>query len=1195
MRTQLIIVFFTLGVFSAQAQDQQAKLVIPVGHTSGITAVDISPNGRYMLTASLDRTAKIWDKSGYEIQTLEGHKRNVLAAVFSPKCPDDPDGGRFILTGSSDQTAILWDKFGRLVKTIKDHQGNVTAVAFSPDGTEMLTGSKDKTALLFDLSGKVIQKFTHNSEVNAVAFSPQGDKILTACKDNNVLLWSHSGGSLQHSFLGHKAAVLCVAFSQSGDTILTGSADGTAILWKLNGVKIREFKHAKEVQAVAITYVNGLMKIVSASSDGSLKIWNLTDETTTSFKLYDRDARTLKASADGQYVLSGSGANNAAKMIDIKGRLRLELTGYTSTITALTISPDEASLLVGHADSTAKLWDLASLKVQNFPFPGKLESVDFSPATPTLGGKFILVGCEDHFSRILDSKGNVVDAFPSADRAVFSPDGKYVLTGNSDGTTKLWNIANKTSVALQHKESRITALAFSPVAGAQQFAVGSYDGAVIVWDSAGAPARHFKIVSLAPVRSLSFSRDGKSLAFGSEGGLTKVRDLSGNLLHEFPNRQRGIQNIRSLAFSPADLDGLNEGKYVIRSSGSNAERWDLETGTITTYTGHTSEISAVAYAQKGKTIFTGSKDGTIKIWNAASGKEVATMVAIGAADWAVTSPSGLFDASPGAMKLLHFTAGLEVIGFDQLKVRYYEPGLLQKLLGFIKYDVRNVSDIGVLELYPEIDAKIDGDSLRIKLSIRSGGLGKLSLFINGKEVSESINDNCDTQLSVGLIQYAKYYEPGVNTLALRVFNNAGWLKSKAYELSYFPADMPVSGRGVSSNNNNESPSLGNAKPHLYAIVVGTSDYSGDQLDLRFPDLDAAAMAVAFQNAGTALFEDRVHLTLLTSTGTAEKSSSKTAIAAAFKACSEQAKAIDILIVYFAGHGLTYGSAEQSQFYYLTKDIGSPDLNDPSVRDQYTVSSEDLTHWLTAIPARKQVMIFDACNSGKVVEALASIGGRELNASQIRAFDRMKDRTGMFILTGAAADKVSYEASQYGQGLLTYSLLQGMSGMALGPGKLVDVMTLFQFARNEVPVLAKGIKQIQVPVLAFPDGGGSFDIGYVDENVKIPLAQVKPVFIRNNFQDKDNYRDVLGLTDALANQFQLITARGANAHIIYVDVEQYENAYSIKGRYSITDNTVSVVGSLFKGNVDKGKFEVSGTKDDVPGLVNSILEKVMGML
>ena len=109
-----------------------------------------------------------------------------------------------------------------------------------------------------------------------------------------------------------------------------------------------------------------------------------------------------------------------------------------------------------------------------------------------------------------------------------------------------------------------------------------------------------------------------------------------------------------------------------------------------------------------------------------------------------------------------------------------------------------------------------------------------------------------------------------------------------------------------------------------------------------------------------------------------------------------------------------------------------------------------------------MLIIDACNSGQIVENLTS-GTKSLNSSQIRALDRMKDRTGMFVLSGSASDKVSYEASEYGQGLLTYALLQGMLGLATRKDakgqETIDVMKLFQYARDQVPELAKSINGI----------------------------------------------------------------------------------------------------------------------------------------
>ena len=91
--------------------------------------------------------------------------------------------------------------------------------------------------------------------------------------------------------------------------------------------------------------------------------------------------------------------------------------------------------------------------------------------------------------------------------------------------------------------------------------------------------------------------------------------------------------------------------------------------------------------------------------------------------------------------------------------------------------------------------------------------------------------------------------------------------------------------------------------------------------------------------------------------------------------------------------------------------------------------------------------------------------RDVPSSQIRALERLKDRTGVYVLAGSASDAVSYEASRYGQGLLTYSLLLGMRGAALREESYVDVGRLFAYATDEVPSLARGIGGVQRPLLA----------------------------------------------------------------------------------------------------------------------------------
>ena len=141
-----------------------------------------------------------------------------------------PDGAR-ILTASADKTAKLWDAAsGKLVVSF-DHQDKVFQAAFSPDGARILTASADKTAKLWEgASGKLIASFAHQASVYYVAFSPNGARILTASADKTAKLWDAASGKLIASF-DHQDTVPCAAFSPDGARILTASSDKTAKLW----------------------------------------------------------------------------------------------------------------------------------------------------------------------------------------------------------------------------------------------------------------------------------------------------------------------------------------------------------------------------------------------------------------------------------------------------------------------------------------------------------------------------------------------------------------------------------------------------------------------------------------------------------------------------------------------------------------------------------------------------------------------------------------------------------------------------------------------------------------------------------------------------------------------------------------------------------------------------------------------------
>jgi hypothetical protein len=313
---------------------------------------------------------------------------------------------------------------------------------------------------------------------------------------------------------------------------------------------------------------------------------------------------------------------------------------------------------------------------------------------------------------------------------------------------------------------------------------------------------------------------------------------------------------------------------------------------------------------------------------------------------------------------------------------------------------------------------------------------------------------------------------------------------------------------------------------------------------------------------------------------------------AFNQIAGQAQAQDVLVVYLSGHGINWGG-QDGDFYYLTMDAYSGDLdafNDPEVRKTCTLSSAELTELIKQVPALKQVLIIDACASGKTVENL--MAKRDISSSTLRALDRMKDRVGLYIITGCAADAVSYEASRYGQGLLTYSLLEGIKGLALRENRFIDVNILFGRSQERVVELAADIGGIQKPEIFSPYGSQSFDIGELNEEDRsaIILAQPKPMFLMSAFQEEESLDDVLGIEKLVDDRFLAMSSKGDTTPLIFVYAKEYPDAYRIRGQYTISGETVSARVNVFRGKEKVASFTLEGNINDLESLAREIASK-----
>ena len=204
------------------------------GHDSALWSATFSPDSSRIVTASEDKTARIWDAaSAEEIAVLRGHDDGVRSAAFSP------DGSR-IVTASLDKIARIWDAASaKEIAVLRGHDSMVYSAAFSPDGSRIVTASYDNTARIWDAaSAKEIAVLRgHDSMVYSAAFSPDGSRIVTASRDKTARIWDAASAKEIAVLRGHDSMVYSAAFSPDGSRIVTASEDKTARIWDAASAK----------------------------------------------------------------------------------------------------------------------------------------------------------------------------------------------------------------------------------------------------------------------------------------------------------------------------------------------------------------------------------------------------------------------------------------------------------------------------------------------------------------------------------------------------------------------------------------------------------------------------------------------------------------------------------------------------------------------------------------------------------------------------------------------------------------------------------------------------------------------------------------------------------------------------------------------------------------------------------------------
>ncbi|RKU30870.1 hypothetical protein C6497_04125 [Candidatus Poribacteria bacterium] len=638
----LLTAIYPFSGYAQESTQNNNQIGLPDGAITrlgkgGINLMQFSPNGNH-LAVGTDVGVWVYDtKTGDGKGLFADKPGQINALAFSH------DSKTLASAGFANTIIQLWDlQSGNKISKhrFRSQTESISGLVFSQDGSRLIFNKKYGALRHWDINSKKVVFSSNNLEYHqAITYSKVLNVFAIGKQDGKISLFDASTGARQRDLIGLTSlfktdgnGIWTLAFSQDGSILVSGDRSKTVRLWNTESRRLQaSFSgHDNGITTVVISHDGGIL--VCGDAKNKIILWDTqTREKRGELIGHTNGICSLVFSPDGTILASGSYDGTIRFWDPVIGEeISIFAEGHTKWITSLAFTKDDKMLISTDFNGTVHQWDMITKKgvphfnignnrvvrtsnltmdAELYTAIGNSSPIAFSPLnfdTKDNKGKGTLSVW--NVSTSMEIPGPWQQRISNFNALTLSPDNKNVIVSDESGGFLSWDIDTGEEKVLQNYRTRRKGrLTFSP--NGRMMGFNARLSSTIIWN----------MVTNQDITPKDLRNDAISLAFSPDNTQLAVVytdkivlwDIVGEKITERGSIKADF--ISDVIFSP-------DGKFLLTPDQPKLQFsikvWDVETGGgLLTLKAHTEKINAIRFSHNGRILATGSKDGSILLWD----------------------------------------------------------------------------------------------------------------------------------------------------------------------------------------------------------------------------------------------------------------------------------------------------------------------------------------------------------------------------------------------------------------------------------------------------------------------------------------------------------------------------------------------------------------------------------------------------